>query len=376
MGKRRGPGEGSVFKRKDRNLWQGMVTVGYDANGKRIRKPVFGKTKSECIAKKKELESQVSTGAVPLSGNLRVEQLLARWLAEVCQPKLKRSTVSSYRGIVRNHINPKIGRVKLANLSASHIASVLATMLENDLAGSTRKHAYTILNSALKWAAKLDLIVKNPCDKIEPPKPEETEQDVYNPTEIKTFLKAAIGHRLEAVFVLAVCTGARQGEIFGLQWADIDLEAGRLSIRRKVIEIDGELFIEEPKTKKSKRQVTLPQMALNALIEHRKRTLAEGLAGSVWVFPSKSGEPMRRQSFNRWAHHPISRKSGLRFIPFKNLRHSHATALLASGEHPKVVQERLGHSRIGTTLDVYSHITPTMQADAARKVNDLLSETG
>jgi integrase len=375
MGKR-GPGEGSVFKRKDRDLWQGLVTVGHDANGKRIRKPVFGKTKSECVAKKKELENQVLAGAAPISGRLTVEQLIARWIKDKCEKSLKRSTVASYKGIAKNHINPLIGRVKLSKLKAAHIASVLSTMEENELAGSTRKHAYTILNSALKWAIKMDLASVNPCAKITPPKPEQTEQDVYTAEELKRFLKAAKGNRLEAVFILAATTGARQGEILGLKWEDIDLDNSRLSIRRKIIEIGGHIYIEEPKTKKSRRQIDLPQMAVQALIEHRKRMLKEGYAGAGWVFPSTNGEPIRRQSFNLWAHQPIHVTAKLRYIPFKNLRHSHATALLSSGEHPKVVQERLGHSRISTTMDVYSHVTPTMQADAARKMNDLLSETG
>lgn len=371
MGKR-GPGEGSVFKRKDRNLWQGMVTVGYDKNGKRIRKPVFAKTKSECIAKKKELESQVATGAVALSGKLLMQDLLSKWLKE--RKSLKRSTVASYTLLIKNHINPKIGRVKLSKLNASHIASVLSTMEENELAGSTRKHAYTILNSALKWAIKLDYTNINPCSKIDPPRPDETEQDVYSPDELKLFLKAAKGTRLEAVFILAITTGARQGEIFGLKWEDIDLENSRLSIRRKVIEIDGHLFIEDPKTKKSKRQIDLPKMAVKAIQDHRKKMLKEGFAGSEWVFPSETGQPLRRQSFNRWAHEPIHVKAKLRYIPFKNLRHSHATALLGLGEHPKIVQERMGHSRISTTMDVYSHVSPTMQAETARKVEDLLGK--
>lgn len=380
MAARRGPGEGSVFKRKDRNLWQAIITVGHDENGKRIRKTVFGKTKAECLAKKRDLEAKIATGDVPLSGNLTIEHMLERWIREACKGK-KRSTVSSYRGIAKNHVNPQIGRVKLSDLKAAHVHSVLSKMEENSLAGSTRHHAYTVLNASLKWCVKLDLIPKNPCDKIDPPKPDETEQSVYTPLEIEALLKSARKHRLGAVVVLAICTGARQGEIFGLKWSDIDFGTSQLAIRRKVIEIGGKIFVETPKTKSSRRPVTLPKLAIEALQEHRKQTLAEGFAGVEWVFPSKSGEPMRRQSFNRWAWNAIVRDATvdgqpLRRIPFKNLRHAHATVLLSSGTHPKVVQERLGHSRIATTMDTYSHVIPTMQADAAQRIDDLLFGAG
>lgn len=381
MAARRGAGEGSVFKRKDRNLWCALVTVGKDDNGKRIRKPVYGKTKAECLEKKRALEAQAATGSVPLSGNLTIEQLLERWIREACEGKKKRSTISSYRGLAKNHINEQIGRVKLSNLKASHVHSVLARMAEKNLAGSTQHHAYTVMNAALKWAVKLDLIPKNPCDKLDPPTVADAEQDVYSPLEIEALLKSARTHRLGAVIVLAVCTGARQGEIFGLKWNDIDFEKSQLAIRRKVIELGGKIFVESPKTKKSKRPITLPKLAVDALSEHRKKMVAEGFAGVDWVFPSKSGEPMRRQSFNRWAWRDIVKGATLdgqplRKIPFKNLRHAHATVLLSSGTHPKVVQERLGHSRISTTMDTYTHVIPTMQEEAAQRIDDLFSGAG
>lgn len=380
MAARRGAGEGSVFKRKDRNLWQATITVGHDDNGKRIRKTVYGETKAKCLEKKRELESQVATGSVPLSGNLTVEQLIERWIREACQHK-KRSTVSSYRGLARNHINPQIGRVKLSALKAAHVHSVLSKMRDEGLAGSTRHHAYTVLNASLKWSVKLDLIPRNPCDKLDPPKPDETEQAVYSPLEIEALLKSARTHRLGAVIVLAICTGARQGEIFGLKWEDVDFQASQISIRRKVIEIGGKIFVETPKTKKSKRPIKLPKLAVESLQEHRKKMVAEGFAGCDWVFPSKTGEPMRRQSFNRWAWKAIVEGATLdgeplRKIPFKNLRHAHATVLLSSGTHPKVVQERLGHSRISTTMDIYTHVTPTMQEEAANRIDDLFSGAG
>jgi len=148
-----------------------------------------------------------------------------------------------------------------------------------------------------------------------------------------------------------------------------------LTVRHALQELNGKLTLTEPKTKKSRRRVDLPQIAVNALDDHRKAMLAEGYAGAEYVFLNLSGGPLRRSHFHSQSFKPLLRKAGLPAIRFHDLRHTAATLLLSEGVHPKIVQERLGHSQISVTLDTYSHVLPTMQRDAASKLDAVFDRT-
>src|SRR5205807_7025156 len=194
------------------------------------------------------------------------------------------------------------------------------------------------------------------------------------PGQVIRLLEAAKGDRLEALYVLAVTTGLRQGELLGLHWDDIDLAGTALRVRHTLHELNGRLWIGEPKTRRARRQVDLPAIAVVALRNHRERMMIEGHPDEL-VFCDTRGGPLRKSNLVRRSFLPLLKRAGLPTIRFHDLRHTAATLLLAQGVHPKIVQERLGHSQISLTLDTYSHVLPGMGREAASKLDALLTRT-
>ena len=193
-------------------------------------------------------------------------------------------------------------------------------------------------------------------------------------------VEAAKGDRLEALYILAVTTGLRQGELLGLKWDDIDLEVGTLQVRRTLTTAKGGPILSAPKTKSTRRTVRLSQTALEALRSHLERQLGEDIdrAGDLWrenglIFASESGSPLSRQHITARRFKPLLKRAGLPEIRFHDLRHTCATLLLSKNVNPKVVSEMLGHASIAITLDTYSHVLPTMQESAAKAMEDALS---
>jgi integrase len=216
------------------------------------------------------------------------------------------------------------------------------------------------------------MIQRNPCDAVDPPRVPKREIAPLDAAQVQKLIKAAKKDRLYALYVLAIATGLRQGELFALRWCDVDLNRKVVSVRFTLVETGSERFLAEPKSAKSRRQVDLPQFAVDALVDHRKRMLAEGFAGSEWVFCDTCGGQLRRSNVIRNSFKPILKRAKLRNLRFHDLRHTSATLLLSQGVHPKIVQERLGHSQISLTLDTYRHVLPTMQVEAAGKMDQLL----
>jgi integrase len=195
-------------------------------------------------------------------------------------------------------------------------------------------------------------------------------------------LKAVQDDPLEALYVLALTTGMRQGELLALKWGDLDLTHGKLQVRRTLLRVhDGEAKVAEPKSPTSRRCIQLTDLALAALQRHAYRQHAAQKAGWVpkrlpeWVFCDEDGLPLRAGGMVRQSFQPLLVKANLPRIRFHDLRHSTATLLLTLGVHPKIVQELLGHSQIFVTLDVYSHILPTLQGEAMQQLNTLLTSS-
>lgn len=193
---------------------------------------------------------------------------------------------------------------------------------------------------------------------------------VLDAEQVGQLLRAAREDRLHALYVLAVATGLRQGELLGLQWEDVDLKRGMVAVRRQLAEDGGVLELREPKTAKGRRRVDLPNFAIAALRYHRKAMLAAGTPGPL-VFCDTEGNPIRKSNLIRRSFQPRLRKAKLPKIRFHDLRHTAATLLLSQGVHPKIVQERLGHAQISLTLDTDSHVLPSMQKEAAQRLDRL-----
>jgi integrase len=234
----------------------------------------------------------------------------------------------------------------------------------------TRRFVHSVLREALEQAVEWGMVTRNICDTATPPKLVQEEMKTLDAAQACIFLATAKADRLHAMYVLALTTGMRQGELFTLKWNDIDLASRKLSVRR-TITLNQQ--IKKPKTKKGLRTIDLPAMAIDALQEHRKQRLAAGLAGSEWVFSDSRGGLLRRQNLIRRSFTPILIKAQLPTIRFHDLRHTACVLMLGAGINPRVVSETLGHASVAFTLDVYGHVMPGMGREAADRMGSLLT---
>jgi integrase len=229
-----------------------------------------------------------------------------------------------------------------------------------------------VLHGALGQAERWGYVPRNVATLVETPRAPRYEIAPLNEEQSRAFLLAAKSERLEALFVVALTTGMRQGELLGLRWRDVELAEGSLQVRSTLERDDGGVYrFVEPKTARSRRRVTLTATAVTALRAHRAAQLKERIAlGSAWddldlVFPNEVGRPLDPTNVTERAFRRTLRRAGLPRIRFHDLRHTAATLMLARNVHPKVASEMLGHAQVAITLDLYSHVTPTMQREAA-----------
>jgi integrase len=303
---------------------------------------------------------------------------LSRWLEDSVKDTVRNTTYERYEQISRTHIAPMVGGIKLKALSPTHVRGLYKEKLSS-LSPRTVQYIHVTLHKALKQAVGDGLIPRNATEAVKPPQVRREEIRPLTPEQVKVLLDAASGDRLEALYVLAIHTGLRQGELLGLKWDDIDLEAGTLQVRRALITGRGGPQLAAPKTKGSRRRVSLTEAAAEALKGHLERQLEEiDRAGSLWqenglVFASETGTPLDRRYLTSRRFKPLLKRAGLPHFRFHDLRHTCATLLLTKNVNPKVVSEMLGHSSIAITLDTYSHVLPNMQDSAARALEEALS---
>jgi integrase len=282
---------------------------------------------------------------------------MRRWLEVSARPSVRPPTYRQYEQYVRNHIIPGLGNIRLQALKAPDIQAFYKERLDRGLAPRSVRIIHAVLHRALEQAVKWGLIVFNPADRVDLPKIAGSGARPLSPEEVRRFLEAARASAYYPLFVVAVCTGLRMAEINGLRSDDVDLEAGAVYVRRILYRMRGQWVESEPKSGAGKRKVVLPAPVLVMLREYRKAQLEQRLkAGPDWhqefgdlVFSTASGRPIHPANIHRELKAVLSR-AALPPIRFHDLRHTHATLLLALGENARVVQERLGHSHISLTL--------------------------
>jgi integrase len=375
---KRGNGEGSITRRKD-GLYMARYTVEMP-DGSRKRKTIYGKEREEVADKLIEALSNRNKGLVFDADNLKLGEYLGRWLTDSVRDTVRPTTFERYEQVVRLHIRPVLGKVKLKNLTAAHVRGLYRQKLDAGLSPRSVQYVHVTLHKALKQAVADGLIPRNVTEAVKPPQVRREEMRPLTAEQVKVlFETAAKGDRLEALYVLAVTAGLRQGELLGLKWDDVDMEAGTLQVRRTLTTAKGGPVLSAPKTKGSRRTVKLAPTALEALRTHLERQLEEiDSVGDLWrenglIFASEAGEPLRRQYVTARRFKPLLRRAGLPQIRFHDLRHTCATLLLSENVNPKVVSEMLGHASIAITLDTYSHVLPSMQESAAKAMEDALS---
>jgi integrase len=382
MGKTKGRanGDGDVFPRKNN---AGRITsyrgayVGLDGK----RRYVSGKTKEEARRNLRRARGDAERGLVFDADNLQVGEYLDRWLSDSVRDTVKATTFERYEQIARLHLKPSLGRVKLKGLTPAHVRGLYREKLEAGSSARTVRYMHTTLHKALKQAVMDGLIPRNATEAVTPPQSSREEMCPLTPEQAKLLLQVAheAGDRLAALYVLAIHTGLRQGELLGLKWDDVNLEDGSLQVRRTLAITKNGPVLTSPKTTGSRRSVKLTSKAIEALKRHLDRQLGEiDRIGSLWsenglIFASEKGEPINRHNLTRRSFKPLLKRAGLPQIRFHDLRHTCATLLLTRNVNVKIVSEMLGHSTIAITLDTYSHVLPNMRDQAAAAMEEALS---
>src|SRR5215204_3822313 len=376
----RGNGQGTVAPRRNK---AGKVTsfVGafFGPDGKRHW--VSAKTKTECWHKLNMAMTDADRGILPGPANLRVDQYLTSWLVDSVKGTVSRATYDGYRRDVHRHVIPELGRRKLKELTSGDIRRLYRKMAEKGLKDRSIEYVHTTLHKSLKAAVVDRLINHNPTagvKALKTPTGAAKEPRALDPYQVKALLDAASGSRFEALYVVAIHTGLRRGELLVLKWPDADLEAGTLMVRRS-LDVDG--TFKTPKNRAAKRTLKLTHQALNALKAHKVQQIAERLqAGPRWrdhdlVFPNTLGKPMNAGNLYRREFQPLLEKAGLANEGFTihSLRHTFATTLAEKGVHPSTAQKMLGHSDIRMTLAIYTHATDGMQVTATDALEEAFS---
>ena len=374
MSRKRGNGEGTLHRRKN-GSWCAQYTV-HTAEGSK-RKTVYGKTRREVDEKLTKAKVDRERGLVFEAGNLTLGKYLERWLVDSVRGSVRVKTYEGYETAVRVHVAPAMGRIKLRNVTPTHLRGLYREKLDAGLSTRTVQYLHVTLRQALGQAVKDGLVPRNVADVVNAPRVVTRQMQPLTSEQAKAFVEAAKGDRHEALYVLAVTTGIRRGELLGLKWEDLELDAGVLRVKRALAP-DARTFA-EPKTAKSRRSVRLTSGAVRALQWHRERQSQAGQRlNSLWqehglVFPSMVGTPLNPENLVKRSFKPLLEHVGLPPIRFHDLRHTCATLLLSKSVNPKIVQEMLGHANISVTLDIYSHVLPDMQEEAAAAMDDVFS---
>lgn len=327
-------------------------------------------------------EIDMDTFVEPTSVTLN--SYLTHWLESATRSRVRPRTFNSYESLLERHVRPKLGNRRLSLLTPLEIQELYSGMLESGLSARTVRYTHAVLSSALKQAVKWRMLAHNPATYVDLPRIKKTEMKAFSPEEAERFLEAAAKDRWTTLWEVAITTGMRPGEYLALKWADVDLKAGNVKVRRALARRkDGGWEFDEPKTPQSRRTIPLPPSVVASLAAHKREQAEERLAqgpeykNQDLVFATSTGTPLDQINLSRRHFKPILKAAGLSSeFRMYDLRHSCATLLLAAGENPKVVSERLGHASITLTLDTYSHVLPSMQQQAAERLESMLFNRG
>lgn len=399
MTRRRGHGEGTIFRRGDG--WAGAVSLGVDGKGKLRRRYVYGRSQHEVRAKLDALKRQIDAGIVVGTGRgMTLAQYLDGWVTgtladQVAAAALRPRTRDGYADMVDRHIKPYIGRQRLEDLKPPHLRNWIAELRQvtsargRPLSARTIQLTHATLRRALNDAVRDELIPRNPALLVQPGRVTRRRIEPLTLADAKALLTTAANDRLFALWLVLMSLGLRRGEALALRWADVNFDAGTVSVsrslqrRRTGDKTPGgnyrTVLVEDaPKTDGSARVLALPASLLVALKEHRARQLRERMAATFWadpglVFTTAAGTAFDPQNIYR-AWHAVCDAAGVRRCRPHDLRHTAASFLLLQGADMRTVMEQLGHTRMATTSDLYTHVLDEVKRDAAARMDGLLRD--
>lgn len=375
--------KGHIRKRGE-DSWELKYDIGPDplTGRRRIRYCTFRGARRKAEEKLRELLYQVDRGEHVDPTKITVTDLLDRWLKHAGS-QVSPKTHERYAQLVEKNIAPIMGEHKLRALRSIHIDEAWSRLLadgrldgKGGLSPQTVKHCHRVLKQALGQAVRWQLLARNPADYVDPPRVPRKELIVLDPMATARLLKGIKETQFYIPTLIAVLTGLRRGEVLALRWRHVDLDSGRLSVIQSLEQTKAGLRFKETKNRRA-RHVVMPPLLRSGLRAHKVRQ-AEALLGlgvrqtdETLVVCRYDGAPMNPEYLSREFPVAVTRM-GLPRVNFHNLRHSHATQMLLCGVHPKITQERLGHSSISITMDLYSHLVPGLQGEAAEKVDAVL----
>lgn len=382
MAKKRANGEGNIRKRKD-GRWEGRYTAGYDPQtGKRIIKNVLGKTQGEVKEKlKKALEETNGLDVSRAADEYTVASWLRIWYELYAKPNVRTATANRYELIIEKYTIPRIGNVKLKKLTTRHLQKLYKELLEGGrihigksqdkgLSTTTVHSVHLMLHAALDRAVKERLIPRNLCEDCIVPKPRKLDMKVLSPEQIGAYLEAAQRREMLPMFYLELVSGLRKGELVALRWDDLDIRSKTISVSRQYVRNpDGSLELTRPKTENSVRLVSIPQAAVDLLIQEHERH-----PDNPYLFPSRLTGEMYHPDSVANLHKKILKDAGLEHFRFHDLRHTFATTALQNGVDVKTVSSMLGHFDAGFTLRTYTHATRQKQDAAAQTMGNFMEQ--
>jgi integrase len=367
------------IRKRGKNSYTVFISLGKD--------PITGKynyhwetvrgTKTDAEKRRTELLHQLDTGTFIKPNKTTFAEYLERWLQDYAKPKLSPRSYERYAGIIKNYLIPEIGNIPLTQLRPEHIQKHYRTIRDQGLKSETIRFHHAVIHKALQTAVKWAILNRNAADGVDVPKTVHTEMQTWDDFEVRHFLDTAKDSIYYALFHLALFTGMRRSELLGLQWRDVEVQ--QIHVCRSLHHLkDGSYIFTQPKSEKSKRIIALSPSSVLVLAEHKGRQqairamLGETLGKDDLVFSTPQGSPLRPNTITR-AWTMLATKADIKHIRLHDARHTHASLMLKQGIHPKIVQERLGHSTISMTLDIYSHVAPGLQEAAARSFDTLVN---
>jgi integrase len=360
--------------------WTVQVYLGLDAatGRKRYRSEAVRGTRVDAERRLTEILREMDLGSpLPSSRGLTVSDFLEGWLRDPMESRVRGKTLEGYCYHVRCNIVPRIGGVFLERLTPGRVQDMESELLRSGgreglgLSAQTVLHAHRVLFSALSHAVQLGLVSRNAVASVTPPRARRYEGRTLSWKEAWELLSGVRNPLFRSVFLLALHTGLRRSELLGLQWRDVDLPGASLAVRRGLVKLSsGRLEVREPKSGRG-RMIPLTEESVRCLESHRDRRPGNG----GFVFCHSDGSPLNPVGVSR-AFHRVVLEAGLEGVRFHDLRHTHASLLLSQGVHLKVVSERLGHSSVAITGDIYAHVLPTVQRDAVERFGSAWGSAG
>ena len=368
---RRTRGEGSLYRTAN-GIWRGAVFV----HGR--RQYVSGRSKTDVARRVARLREEASRGLGGVGPRVTVGDQLTRYLAAV-KPRVRPSTYRGYEQQVRTNVRPLVGSIPLARLTPTDVEHMQARLMAGGKAPRTARIARLVLSAALGDAVRDGLVARNVAKLARPPRVERPELSVLSAGEARRLVASTAEDTNGPVYALALASGLRQGELLGLTWGDVDLDAGQLTVRRALSRDEkGGFTLQPPKTARSRRTISLPTIGVDALRRQKRRHAGLRLAaGTMWqdqrglVFTDELGRPLSGSLVTKQFSEAL-RRAELPHVRFHDLRHTYATLAISAGVSLRTVADALGHSTITVTADIYAHVTPEMKREVATALDGVL----